>query len=33
LKVPVEYTIVAVVAISLNIILGIFPSVIMGLEL
>ncbi|GHV15913.1 NADH-quinone oxidoreductase subunit N [Bacteroidia bacterium] len=33
LKVPPEYIIVAIIAISLNIILGIFPSVIMGLGL
>lgn len=33
LKVPFEYKAVAVIAISLNILLGIFPSIIMGLEL
>lgn len=33
LRVPFEYKTVAVVAISLNIILGIFPSIIMGLSL
>lgn len=33
LKVPFEYKAVAIVAILLNILLGIFPSVIMGLEL
>ena len=32
-KIPLEYKIVAVIAISLNIILGIFPSAIMGLAL
>ena len=33
LKVPFEYKAVAVIAISLNILLGIFPSIIMGLAL
>lgn len=33
LKIPFEYKIVAIIAITLNIILGIFPSVIMGLRL
>jgi len=33
LKIPFEYKAVAVVAISLNILLGIFPSIIMGLSL
>lgn len=33
LKVPFEYKAVAVIAISLNILLGVFPSIIMGLEL
>jgi len=33
LKVAMEYKLVAVIAISLNILLGIFPSVIMGLKL
>jgi NADH-quinone oxidoreductase subunit N len=33
LRVPFEYKAVAVIAISLNLLLGIFPSVIMGLKL
>ena len=33
LRVPFEYKAVAVIAISLNLLLGIFPSVIMGLNL
>lgn len=33
LRIPFEYKAVAVIAISLNILLGIFPSVIMGLSL